>query len=192
MTPILGIMASQISGHLASPTSFDSIATITLATSQATIDFTSIPSTYKHLQIRYIARNTGSNANGYQALQYNNDTTSGNYYFYHYLEGDGASATAGAGGTNALSLAGRSAGSIAGANIYGAGIIDILDYANTNKNKVHRVLTGIDNNGSGGLLEFSSGQWYSNSAITSVKFLAGAGGYNFASGTTFALYGVKG
>ena len=172
-------------------TSYESIATVTLGSAQATIEFTSIPSTFKHLQVRFIARNSGSNVNGYQALQYNNDTTNGNYYFYHYLEGDGSSATAGAGGTNALSLAGRSAGANATANNFGVGVIDILDYANTNKNKVHRVLTGTDNNGSG-LVELSSGQWYSNSAITSIKFLAGAGGYNFASGTQFALYGIKG
>jgi len=178
-------------GVAASATSFESIATVTLGTSQATVDFTSIPSTYKHLQIRFMARNTGSNTNGYQALQYNGDTTNGNYYFYHFLDGDGASATAGNGGTNALSLAGRSAGANATANNYGVGVIDILDYANTNKYKVHRSLTGTDNNGSG-LVELSSGEWYSTAAITSIKFLAGAGGYNFASGTTFALYGIKG
>ena len=189
---MLNVISGLLSGAgaPASTTSYESIATVSLGSSQATIEFTSIPSTFKHLQVRFFARNTGSNANGYQALQYNNDTTSGNYYFYHYLEGDGTSATSANGGTNALSLAGRSAGALT-TNNYGIGIIDILDYANTNKNKVHRVLTGTDNNGSG-LIELSSGQWYSNSAITSIKFLAGAGGYNFASGTHFALYGIKG
>jgi hypothetical protein len=192
MSPILGIMASAISGNLTPTTGFVSIATTTLSSTQATIDFTSIPSTYKHLQIRYIARNSAANTDGYQAIQFNGDSTNGNYYFYHFLEGVGTGISAAAGGTNAGILAGRNSGASATSGVFGAGIIDILDYTNTNKNKVVRVLAGSDNNGSGNVLDLSSGFWLNTAAVTSIKLLAGLGGYSFVSGTTFALYGIQG
>ena len=48
--PILGIMASQISGHLSNP-SYESIATYTVgAGGSSTMVFSSIPQTYKHLE----------------------------------------------------------------------------------------------------------------------------------------------
>jgi hypothetical protein len=51
MTPMLGIMASQISGHLVT-NSYESIQTVTVSTATPSITFSSIPATYKHLQIR--------------------------------------------------------------------------------------------------------------------------------------------
>ena len=173
-------------------TSFDSIATTTLSSTSSTITFSSIPSTYKHLQIRYIARNSAANTDGYQAIQFNGDSTNGNYYFYHFLEGVGTSVSVSSGGTNAGILAGRNAGASATSGVFGAGIIDILDYTNTNKNTVVRVLTGSDNNGSGNVLDLSSGFWLNTAAVTSISLVAGLGGYNFVSGTQFALYGIKG
>jgi hypothetical protein len=173
-------------------TSFESIATVTLNSTQATVNFTSIPSTYKHLQIRYIARNSAANTDGYQAIQFNGDSTNGNYYFYHFIEGVGTSVSVSSGGTNAGILAGRNSGASATSGVFGAGVIDILDYTNTNKNTVVRVLTGSDNNGSGNVLDLSSGFWLNTAAVTSISLLAGLGGYSFVSGTQFALYGIKG
>jgi hypothetical protein len=50
MTPMLGIMASQISGHL-SNTAYESIATVD-ASSSSSVTFSSIVGTYTHLQVR--------------------------------------------------------------------------------------------------------------------------------------------
>ena len=44
------------------PPSYESIQTTTLSSSQSTISFTSIPATFKHLQIRCIARCTSANS----------------------------------------------------------------------------------------------------------------------------------
>jgi hypothetical protein len=85
--PILGIMASQISGHLFAPSgAYDSIATTTLSSPAASITFSSIPATYTHLQIRGIARSTA--AAGNVSIAYNSDT--GSNYAGHDLYGDGA------------------------------------------------------------------------------------------------------
>jgi hypothetical protein len=181
--PILGIMASQISGHLYDGPygAYDSLATVTVPSGGvSSVSFTGIPSGYKHLQIRYLARSTVSNvADGYVSIRFNSDATNGNYYFYHFLEGNGSSASAAAGGTNNAT-----------ASVFGGGVIDILDYGSSNKYKVTRGLGGIDNNGSG-VLRLASGEWYNTAPVTTVTIGANAFANNFTEYSSFALYGVK-
>ena len=90
MTPILGIMASGISGNLVT-NSYESIATGTVSTPTATIAFSSIPATYKHLQVRYIAKSgRAQNLAGQMVMRFN-----GSYGARgHNLYGDGATAFA--------------------------------------------------------------------------------------------------
>jgi len=77
--PILGITASQITGRLSAP---DTGAMFPLGMVQvgsggsATISFTSIPSTYKHLQIRGIARNTSGSGFNKMNIRFNSDSGS--------------------------------------------------------------------------------------------------------------------
>jgi hypothetical protein len=118
-------------------------------------------------------------------MQFNGDT--GNNYARHDIYGDGGSAGAEAAtSTNAIWM--NSSGNANAANMFGGGVIDILDYANTNKYKTSRALSGGDYNGAGFLM-LSSGVWMNTSAVTSITFF----GYTtpFLQYTTFALYGVK-
>jgi hypothetical protein len=159
---------------------YESIATSVVgAGGSATITFSSIPSTYKHLQVRILAQN--GNANKNLSIQFNGDTATN--YSRHLLYGTGASALAAADATvaNADAYISPSGG-------FGAAIIDILDYANTNKYKTTRALGGYDANGSG-WITLASGSWRSTSAITSISF--SNFGNNFAQYSSFALYGVK-
>ena len=189
--PILGIIASQISGHL-STNSYESIATVTVGSGgQSSISFTSIPSTYKHLQIRAIGRNTAAVTTAQAKIQINGDT--GNNYTFHQMYGNGATAAAdgyGTGVINGITPSIRMTGASSTSGIFGATVIDILDYANTNKNKTVRILLGQDQNGSGDV-QLVSGAWLSTSAITSLSFTAQTSG-DFAQYSSFALYGVKG
>jgi hypothetical protein len=79
------------------------------------------------------------------------------------------------------------AGTSAAASIFGAGIVDILDYANTNKYKTLRALAGVDFNGSG-RVGLTSGLWQSTSAINAITLE----GSSFVQYSSFALYGIKG
>jgi hypothetical protein len=189
VSPILGIYASQISGHLFAPSgAYDSIATAVGTGSSGTITFNSIPQTYTHLQLRYTGRNARAVFADTVRMTINSD--SGANYTYHGLYGDGASASA-FGGTSLVTLpVGYVAGASAAANIMGVGIIDILDYTNTSKNKTTRTLHGDDFNGSGDIALFS-GLWMSTSAITSISVFSGTGA-NWTTTTQFALYGIKG
>jgi hypothetical protein len=69
-------------------------------------------------------------------------------------------------------------------------VVDILDYANTNKYKTTRNLMGFDYNGSGTIRSIS-GLWMSTSAINSITLTTGTSS-NWQGDTQFALYGIKG
>lgn len=185
--PILGIMASQISGHLWAPSgAYDSIATASGA-GASSVTFSSIPSTYTHLQIRILSRTERPVAAQSLWMQVNGDA--GSNYSWHALEADGSAVSANAGANQTIILAGVTTGSSATSGMFATCVIDILDYANTNKNKTVRSLSGFDLNGSGGV-QFYSGNWRNTNAITSISLISPSN--NFISGSSFALYGIKG
>ena len=190
MSPILGIYASQISGHLWEPAGgYDSLWSTTLSASASSITISNIPQTYKHLQLRMLGRGTtvtgGTYATGIRG-QFNSDTASN--YSAHYTDGSGTSATAGAVTTSTFLYFGNTTDSNATANIFGATVTDILDYTNTNKYKTIRYLFGADGNGAG-YVEFGSGLWQSTSAITNIYMYLTGG--SFAQYSSIALYGIK-
>ena len=184
MSPILGIWASGIQPSL-NGGSYDSIATVTVGSGgQSTITFSSIPSTYKHLQIRGIARDAGGN--GEWKIELNSDTTTTNYY-RHGIYGDGASASAFGVNNNTVAPVSYSGQT---ASVFGGYVVDILDYTNTNKYKTIRTLGGYDTNG-GGQEGLFSNLWKNTNAITDIS-LKIVGGTNFAQYSQFALFGIKG
>lgn len=169
-------------------TAYESIASASGTGSSATITFSSIPGTFVALQLRFVGRVTNADTAENIFLQFNSDTSSN--YSWHYLEGDGGSATAGPTASATKMLSGRVAAANATAGIVGAGIIDIHNYASTTQNKTVRTLTGIDRNGSGNV-RMDSGLWRSTSAVTSIQITNGSA-TNFTTDTVFALYGIKG
>jgi len=160
------------------PPAFESISTATGTGSSGTITFSSIPSGYKHLQIRSIATSSSS----YGMIRFNSDSSSN--YVSHFLYGDGSSASA-TGLTGLTSLYGPRADN---STYFSVGIVDILDFDSSTKYKTIRVLTGQDANGSG-LIMVNSGLWLSTSAITSITINTQSG--NWATTAQFALYGIK-
>jgi hypothetical protein len=182
VSPILGIIASQNYPRITN--SYESIATVTVGSGgSSTITFSSIPSTYKHLQVRAIMRDAGGN--GEFKVELNSDTTTTNYY-RHGIYGDGSSAYAFAQNNNtniSMPYSGETA------NAFNGCVIDILDYASTSKYKTIRTLGGKDVNGSGQM--FLNSNLWNNSAAVSTIALKIIGGSNFAQYSHFALYGVR-
>ena len=175
-----------------SPSSFESIATVSVGSATPSISFTSIPSTYKHLQIRYIARTdrTGSSDGDYLTMRFNDLSGASDYYGQHYVRGNGSATYAAADGTYSAIFLERMPCSTQGSNIFGGGIIDIIDYASTSKNKVMKHLNASDWSGSG-MVRIASGMLLSTPAITKITIGNGAG-TNIAANSHFALYGIKG
>ena len=167
----------------ATPSSYESIATVTAAGGESSLTFSSIPGTYKSLQIRVIGR---LSAESTTYVRLNSDT--GANYARHWLRGNGTSASATGLGSDNYGWGFRLSTSSDAASIFGAGILDIHDYASTTKNKTIRGFTGYDANGSGDIVLLSS-VWLSTSAVTSVTILPFSA--TFAAGSTFALYGIN-
>lgn len=166
---------------------FEAIASTTLTTAAANIQFTSIPSTYTHLQIRGIAKSSGTGNQDFK-IRVNSLTT---VYTFHALYGNGTSAAAAAATSQTyMKLAYNFVSASTNTNVFGAIIIDILDYTDTNKLKTIRSLGGVDNNGSGTMSFFSGFHTTATSAITSIELAPDAD--NFAANTSFALYGIRG
>lgn len=167
--------------------SYESIATVTVGSGgTASLQFSSIPSTYKHLQLRGISKSAGSGSPYAFQIRFNGD--SGSNYTYHRLIGNGSSAS---------SLATTGATQIScmyepttETNVFAGGVIDILDYTNTSKNTVVRTLGGYDANGSG-YATFFSGVWLNTAAVSSITLITESG-TNTAQYSQFALYGIKG
>lgn len=197
MTPIIsarGGLSSQAYGQFAlslAGGSFESIATVTVGSGgQSTVEFTSISSTYKHLQIRLFGRTDRATVTSgdWIKIQFNTDTTTN--YALHSLYGDGATAAASGSASSSSAESIRLAGAGSITSGFGAIILDVLDYTSTSKTKTIRALGGYDNNGAG-QVGLTSGLWFKTpEAITSIKLLPG-GGTNFVQYTHAALYGIK-
>jgi hypothetical protein len=165
---------------------FESISTATVgAGGSSAITFSSIPSTYTHLQLR--CYHTNSNTSQGANLRINNDASG--IYARHYIGGYGV-ATAQVGG----------AGDLTNISMYyfvgnpnsttpQVEIIDFLDYKNTSKTKTVRALVGSGNSASGEM-NLVTGLWNSTAAINRVDVLPTAGTFN--QNSVFALYGIKG
>jgi hypothetical protein len=185
---------------LAGNTAYDPAATwliqrITPSGGATTVTFSSIPQTYKHLQIRAICKDTY--ATGNQAASYNIrfNSDSGANYTYHYLRGNGSTVSAGAstGTTSATIFYGAANSGTSVTNVFGTSIVDIHDYTSTAKYKTVRSFAGADGNGvstTSFLLALSSNLWLNTAAISTITIIPDITA--FATGTTFALYGMVG
>lgn len=163
----------------------------TLTSTAATVTFSSIPATYKHLQVRVLAQSTRGAYYDEWKLRVNGDT--GSNYAHHRLWGTGSSASA-SGGASATSIDPLMPSTDnATPDSFTVGIIDILDYASTTKYKTIRAFGGNDTNytaNNNGVVVLHSSLWQSTSAITSLTFSLAVSSYAIKS--TFALYGMVG
>jgi hypothetical protein len=180
--PILGIIASSISGSISS-SSYESIATATGTGSSATITFSSIPSTYKHLQLRM---NLIVAVDGDSLYAQLNGATS---FTYHNLSGNGSAVTANGAATPQNAYIGffNDGMSQTYPNVV---ITDIIDYASTTKNKTIRSFFGNDRNAGGGSVGLMSNLWVNTAAVNSISIKST--GSNFTTASTISLYGIKG
>lgn len=169
---------------------FESIATTTLSSSASTVTFSSIPGTYQHLQLRMMGKVSFSSSADWWRVGIQLNST--NAVYSHTLEGNGSTASANnqnSSFTTALLPSSHSSLD----NMFGVSIIDIHDYASTTKAKTGRAFFGFDANtaltprmGLGSIL------FTSTSAVTSLTVYVPGGTTDLASGSTFALYGIKG
>lgn len=140
---------------------------------------------YKHLQVRYVARSSLNAGVDNLAINFNSDT--GTNYSTHSIYGAGSTVISNAFFNNVSAyVPSQLPAATTTANVFGAGIIDILDFANTSKYKTLRTSNGYM--GAIGLVSLISGNWRSTSAITSITFVTSG---QIVANSRISLYGVK-
>jgi hypothetical protein len=176
---LLGILNSQAAGGGGG--AFDLLESTTLTSSASSVTFSGLDTLaagYKHLQVRAVLKPGG---NAYFRIRFNNDTA--NNFTFHYLSGDGGAMESGWEGTT------RSYIDIdqTSTTNFTPAVIDILDFASTNKNTTTRSLSGGLTT-SASKIRLSSGVYLSTNAVTEINLLS----TNAAqAGSRFSLYGVK-
>ena len=163
------------------PNTFTLIASSTVGSGgAASIDFSSIPSTYTDLCLKLSTRHaTGA---PYLAVSFNGSTSS---FTYRYLEGNGASASSGNGSANwsvALNPSSATASTFSNGEIY------IPNYAGSN-NKSFSADGVTENNGTTAYADMFASLWSNTVAINQIT-LSATGGGNFVEYSTAYLYGI--
>ena len=188
--PILGAVASGISGRLGIPSDFESIQTINIADSVTTaVSFSSIPATYKSLYLR--AQFSGTSAGGEAWVSFNGDTTASKYtrqVMYNTGAGAGTSFV------QASQASGRSylysPSSVSSyADTYPVYQNYFPDYSLTNKHKtvIQDGWQGMDNS-YGAILQMAA-LWADTAAINQITFTMQSGA--FGPKSQLALFGLK-
>lgn len=187
---ILGVIASSTrQGQNVDTGAMFPLQVITVgAVGVSSVTFTNIPATgYAHLQIRSMCLLNSSGSGGYMSMIFNGD--SGSNYTDHGLSTDGTTTTSyGSANSSALNFFGRVYNM--STTFPSRGIIDILDYANTNKFKTMRNFQAMDTNGTGEVT-FRAGTWRNASTAISSITISIAGAYTLKQGSQIALYGIK-
>lgn len=185
----LGILA--VAGASGGVPAFERIETVSIvgsSTSSLTFSNLNTYTQYRHLQIRFTARSTGTLFTGFMQMRANADSAAN--YATHFLRGNGTNVASNGftGETRFFSLHLPNASDTA--NIFAAGVIDVLDFASANKNTTVRMLSALDDGDVSNVptVRLSSGLWNNTAAVTSLTiFMENA----FTAGSRFSLYGVR-
>jgi hypothetical protein len=184
-----GVLSAAGAG-LGFESDYELIASEILGSDTASVIFSNLgdySSTYKHLQVRAVARSNGAFADDTLRLRFNADT--GSNYSFHQLFGNGSSVVSGRFINQTGAYPAQIAAAASASNIFSGAVIDILDPYSTSKNTTIRGLSGITGNAN--LILLRSGAWLNTASITSIT-LAGIDGGNLLAGSRFSLYGIKG
>jgi hypothetical protein len=169
---------------------YDALATATLSATTASVTFAGIPTGYKHLQIRAIAKN-GAVTSGYDYVHatFNGDTSAVYSLINTYGSGTSVGVIGGSGGLTYARVGILAQNGTT--SIFGTSVVDILDYASSTKHKTVRSLAGHEANGNntdGVIYQYGAG-WHSTSPITSITLVPANN--SFVALSSFALFGVK-
>lgn len=178
----IGILAVSGAGAAGS---MELIQTVTLSSTVNSVTFSSIPQTYKHLELRVLATATSE-----AQFNINLNNVFSSSYGWHYLLGDGGSVTdGGLVNRSSMTLDTTSGGTVQ----FRAHIINLVDYASTVKNTTVMNLSGNRPNNGTGRISLSSGYFANTAAINRIQLIANvSAGFGFRANSRFSLYGIKG
>lgn len=164
-------------------TTFELISSVTVgAGGAASIDFTSISSTYTDLCLEYSTRTSAAGAVGAViSLAYNGSTSN---FSAKYLEADGTNKGSYSSPAN---FGGVSNTTAMTASTFSSGSIYIPNYAGSNY-KSYSIESVTEQNATGALIEMIAGLWSVSTAINQITLTTSG---TFQQYSTAYLYGVK-
>ncbi len=169
------------------PNTFTKIASVSVGSGGASsIDFTSIPSTYTDLVLKYSTRITANDANW--RLKINGSASS--IYSGRYLQGTGSAAFSGSWSAAANDNFVITNGSATTASTFSNAEIYFANYAGST-NKSYSVDEVTENNATAAVAFLTAGLFASTSAITSLSLYYAGVGNDIVQYSTATLYGIK-
>jgi len=162
------------------------LANLTVATTAASVTFSSISQSYKDLVLVVMSRDTAASVVTTQFLRVNN-VSSGSLYHSVFMQGSSGGATSSQSNSQNEWGIGFSAGSLASSGIYTTNIYNFQDYSSTDKQKVVLARNNAADASNGGT-RATALRYADTAAITTINVLPAT---TFAAGSTFALYGVS-
>jgi hypothetical protein len=152
----------------------------------ATIDFTSIPSTYTDLCVKMSARDASTLTRSTAQLKFNDSSTG---YSSRSVYGfNGTSTGSDSGGSTYVDYL-YAVGNGATASTFSNNEIYIPNYASSNNKSVSVDYTAENNSSTLNILGLAAGLWSNSAAINKITITAGTA--NFSQYSTFTLYGIK-
>jgi hypothetical protein len=162
------------------PSTMTPIATNTLTAAAASVTFSNLPQTYTDL---VLVINAGASALEDIGCRLNSDT--GSNYSTTIFAGNGSSPSTGR-ISNATNI-GLTSNAYLPTAVSSTHIVHFMNYSNSTTYKTVLCRGASASSGT----EVIVGLWRNTSAITTIYLYGRNSGYNFLSGSSFTLYGVK-
>jgi hypothetical protein len=170
------------------PNTYSLIASSTVGSGgTTTVDFSSIPSTYTDLCLKFSVRTTRTSFDADNVfIRFNND--SGSNYLTIMVYGNGSTAASTSSGTTTEIPWGYASDANNTANTFGNGEWYIPNYAGSTYKSTSNDSVS-ENNATFAFAALSAGLWSSTSAINRITATSGSG--TMVQYSTFYLYGIK-
>jgi hypothetical protein len=167
---------------------FYKIASVTVGSGgSATISFTSIPSTYNNLCLKFSVRSSKTGTDNDQANLTFNSSSSG--YSDMLLYGRGSTADKASSDTTYIQWAGIIPAASATANTFSNSEIIVPNYAGSAAKSLSSDNAQENNSSTDYFLTLLSGFWNNTAAITTLTLTCNGG--NFVQNSTAILYGIN-
>ena len=165
------------------PDTFIKIASVTVGSGGTTnIEFTSIPSTYTDLVVKFSLRTNTSAPNQDISVFLNNN---GSGYSYRLLYGSGTTTSSSSVSSTPFAAA---VAATATSNTFSSGEFYFPNYAGST-NKSYSIDQVLENNITNAGAYLMAGLWSNTAAINQISFQTGSGA--FVQYSTATLYGIK-
>ena len=162
------------------------ISSNVLTSSAASVTFSSIPSTYTDLVVRFSTRTDEAGQTRSSVILKLNGTTAN--YSYTRLIGNGSAASSSRVSSGLEFDVGDTSGAAGTSNTFGSGEIYIPSYT-VSQNKPLASYLAQENNTTSAFIRTYANLWSNTASITTLEISTPGG--NFVSGSSFYLYGIK-